>query len=308
MKSNIKVAVIQHASVPFDSEKTTTKACSIIEESADNGAELIVFPEAFLGTYPKGLTFDCAIGKRHPEGREDFLKYFNGAVEINGKEINELCTASKENSAFVVMGIIERDGSTLYCTVVFIDPKKGVVGKRRKLMPTGSERLVWGFGDGSTLDVIDSELGKIGAVICWENYMPSLRAAMYGQGVEIYCAPTADDRDTWVASMQHIAMEGRCFVISACQFLKREDFGDDYRGTLGDNPDDILMRGGSMVVGPLGEIIAGPVYNESTIIYADIDRDTLVRSKLDFDPVGHYARPDVLSVHVDKEEKKAVHY
>lgn len=308
MKSNIKVAVIQHASVPFDSEKTTTKACSIIEESADNGAELIVFPEAFLGTYPKGLTFDCAIGKRHPEGREDFLKYFNGAVEINGKEINELCTASKENSVFVVMGIIERDGSTLYCTVVFIDPKKGVVGKRRKLMPTGSERLVWGFGDGSTLDVIDSELGKIGAVICWENYMPSLRAAMYGQGVEIYCAPTADDRDTWVASMQHIAMEGRCFVISACQFLKREDFGDDYRGTLGDNPDDILMRGGSMVVGPLGEIIAGPVYNESTIIYADIDRDTLVRSKLDFDPVGHYARPDVLSVHVDKEEKKAVHY
>ena len=308
MKSNIKVAVIQHASVPFDSEKTTTKACSIIEESADNGAELIVFPEAFLGTYPKGLTFDCAIGKRHPEGREDFLKYFNGAVEINGKEINELCTASKENSVFVVMGIIDRDGSTLYCTVVFIDPKKGVVGKRRKLMPTGSERLVWGFGDGSTLDVIDSELGKIGAVICWENYMPSLRAAMYGQGVEIYCAPTADDRDTWVASMQHIAMEGRCFVISACQFLKREDFGDDYRGTLGDNPDDILMRGGSMVVGPLGEIIAGPVYNESTIIYADIDRDTLVRSKLDFDPVGHYARPDVLSVHVDKEEKKAVHY
>ncbi len=308
MKSNVKVAVIQHASVPFDSEKTTTKACSIIKESADNGAELIVFPEAFLGTYPKGLTFDCAIGKRHPEGREDFLKYFNGAVEINGKEINELCTASKENSVFVVMGIIERDGSTLYCTVVFIDPKKGVVGKRRKLMPTGSERLVWGFGDGSTLDVIDNELGKIGAVICWENYMPSLRAAMYGQGVEIYCAPTADDRDTWVASMQHIAMEGRCFVISACQFLKREDFGDDYRGTLGDNPDDILMRGGSMVVGPLGEIIAGPVYNESTIIYADIDRDTLVRSKLDFDPVGHYARPDVLSVHVDKEEKKAVHY
>lgn len=183
-----------------------------------------------------------------------------------------------------------------------------MVGKRRKLMPTGCERLVWGFGDGSTLDVVDSELGKIGAVICWENYMPSLRAAMYGQGVEIYCAPTADDRDTWLSSMQHIAMEGRCFVISACQFIKRGDFEESYRCTISNDPDDVLMRGGAMVVGPLGEIIAGPIYNENAILYADIDRDTLVRSKLDFDPVGHYARPDVLSVYVDKEEKKAVHY
>lgn len=308
MKSKLKVAVVQDSSVPFDSEKTAQKACRLVEEAAINGAELAVFPEAFLGTYPKGLTFDSPVGKRHPEGREDFLKYFNGAVEIDGPEIGEIASVAKENNIFVVMGVIEKGGNTLYCTVVFIDPKKGVVGKRRKLMPTGSERLIWGFGDGSTLDVIDSEIGAIGAVICWENYMPSLRAAMYGQGIEIYCAPTADDRDTWLSSMQHVAMEGRCFVISACQFLKRGDFEEGYRCTLGNNPEDILMRGGSMIIGPLGEIISGPVYNERVIIYATIDSDTLVKSKLDFDPVGHYSRSDVLSVHVDKEEKKAVHY
>lgn len=308
MKDKLKAAVVQDSSIPFDAEKTARKACRLIEEAASNGAELVVFPEAFLGTYPKGLTFDSPVGKRHPEGRRDYLKYYDGAVEIDGAEIDDIVSTARENNIFVVMGIIEKGGSTLYCTVVFIDPESGVVGKRRKLMPTGSERLVWGFGDGSTLDVVESDLGAIGAVICWENYMPSLRAAMYGQGVEIYCAPTADDRDTWVSTMQHIAMEGRCFVLSSCQFLKRGDFEEDYRCTLSDNPEEVLMRGGSMVVGPLGEIISGPVYNENTIIYADIDRDTLVKSKLDFDPVGHYSRPDVLSVHVDKEEKKAVQY
>lgn len=308
MKDNVKVAVIQDSSIPFDADKTTKKACRLIEEAAKNGAELAVLPEAFLGTYPKGLTFDSPVGKRHPEGREDYLKYYSGAVEVDGVEVREVAAAAKDNNIFVVIGIIEKGGNTLYCTIVFIDPKKGVVGKRRKLMPTGSERLVWGFGDGSTLDVVKSDLGSIGAVICWENYMPSLRAAMYGQGVEIYCAPTADDRDTWVASMQHIAMEGRCFVVSACQFLKRGEFDKDYRCTLSDDPDEVLMRGGSMVVGPLGEIVAGPVYNEKAIIYATINNDDLVKSKLDFDPVGHYARPDVLSVRVDKEEKKAVHY
>jgi len=308
MKNEVKVAVVQDSSVPFDADKTTKKACQLIKEAADNGAELAVFPEAFLGTYPKGLTFDSPVGKRHPEGREDYLKYYSGAVEIAGDEVREIISTAKDNNIFVVMGLIEKGGSTLYCSVIFIDPEKGVVGKRRKLMPTGSERLVWGFGDGSTLDVVESDLGKIGAVICWENYMPSLRAAMYGQDIEIYCAPTADDRDTWISSMQHIAMEGRCFVISACQFLKRGDFEKEYRCTLGDNPEVILMRGGSTIIGPLGEIIAGPVFNKNTIIYATIDSNTLVKSKLDFDPVGHYSRPDVLSVHVDKEEKKAVHF
>ena len=308
MKSQCKVAVVQDSSVPFDAKESAKKTCQLAEEAASNGAELVVFPEAFLGTYPKGLSFDAPIGTRLPEGREDFLRYYNGAVDIDGEELHSIEECAMQNNIFIVLGIIERGNSTLYCSVVFIDPKKGLVGKRRKLMPTGSERLIWGFGDGSTLDVVDSDLGKIGAVICWENYMPSLRSTMYAQNVEIYCAPTADDRDTWLASMQHIAMEGRCYVLSACQYIKHEEFGDNYRSVLTNQPDNILMRGASIIVGPLGEIIAGPIFNKKDILYADIDRATLIRSKMDFDPVGHYSRPDVFSLTVDKEPKEAVKY
>ena len=308
MKSQGKVAVVQDSSIPFDAIETAKKTCKLAEEAALNGAELVVFPEAFLGTYPKGLNFDAPIGKRLPEGREDFMRYYDGAVDIDGEELRSIEECAAQHNIFIVLGIIERGGSTLYCSVVFIDPKKGIVGKRRKLMPTGSERLIWGFGDGSTLDVVDSEIGKIGAVICWENYMPALRSAMYAQHVEIYCTPTADDRDTWLSTIQHIAMEGRCYVLSACQYITRDEFSEDYRSVLPDNPDGVMMRGGSAIIGPLGEIIVGPVFNEKTIVYAELDRATLIKSKMDFDPVGHYARPDVFSISVDKEAKEAVKY
>jgi nitrilase len=308
MKEVVKVSVVQDSSVTFDAKATAEKANALIREAASNKAELVVFPEAFLGTYPKGLNFDAPVGKRLPEGRDDFLRYYDGAVDVEGPELKSIEETAQENNVFVVIGVIERGGSTLYCTAVFIDPIQGIVSLRRKLMPTGSERLVWGFGDGSTLDVVQSDLGRIGAVICWENYMPALRSAMYAQGVEIYCMPTADDRDTWLSTARHIALEGRCYVLSACQYIKRSDFPDDYRSILGDDPDDVLMRGGSVIIGPLGEIISGPVFNESGIIYAEITRSELVKSKLDFDPVGHYARPDVLSVHVDRKEKKPVHF
>ena len=308
MKAQCKVAVIQDSSVPFDPRATTKKTCSLIEEAAKNGAELAVFPEAFLGTYPKGLNFDAPIGTRLPQGREDFMRYYNGAVDMDGEELRAIEESAAQNNLFVVLGIIERGGSTLYCTVVFIDPVKGIVGKRRKLMPTGCERLVWGFGDGSTLATIDSDLGKIGAVICWENYMPALRTTMYDQGIELYCAPTADDRDTWLPTIQHIAMEGRCYVLSACQYITRDEFGEDYNSVLEVNAEGVMMRGGSAIIDPLGNVVVSPVFNQKTIIYADLDRATLIKSKMDFDAVGHYARPDVFSVHVDKEPKKAVKY
>lgn len=308
MKDKLKVAVVQDSSVPFDAPASAEKTCRLISEAASQGAELVLFPEAFLGTYPKGLTFDAPVGRRLPEGREEFLRYYNGAVDIDGPELRDIEKTARQHHIFVVLGIIERGGSTLYCTVVFIDPDKGLVGKRRKLMPTGSERLIWGFGDGSTLGVMDSPLGKIGAVICWENYMPAIRMAMYGQGVEIYCAPTADDRETWLPSMQHIAMEGRCYVLSACQFIRRSDYGDNYRSVLSSQPDDIVMRGASVIIDPLGTVLAGPVYDQRKILFAELDRDTLVRSKLDFDPVGHYARPDVFSLKVDSEAKHAVQF
>jgi nitrilase len=181
-----------------------------------------------------------------------------------------------------------------------------LVGKHRKLMPTGAERLIWGFGDGSTMPVIDTPLGRIGAVICWENYMPALRLAMYDKGVSIYCAPTADDRDTWAASMQHIALEGRCYVLSACQHITRSAFPPDYECALGDDPDTVLMRGGSVVVNPHGQILAGPHFKGETILYAEIDLGEVARGKYDFDVVGHYARPDVFQLTVNEAPRAAV--
>ncbi|MBP7140965.1 MAG: carbon-nitrogen hydrolase family protein [Opitutaceae bacterium] len=307
MKSKVKVAVVQESSVPFDAAATTEKACRLIGEAAGNGAEFVLFPEAFLGTYPKGLTFDAPVGQRLPEGRDEFLRYFQGAVELNGPELRQIEKSARQHNVFVVLGIVERGGSTLYCAVVYFDPKRGRVGTRRKLMPTAAERLIWGFGDGSTLDVIESDVGKTAAVVCWENYMPALRSTMYAQGVEIYCAPTADDRPTWLSSMQHIALEGRCYVLSAAQFIRRREFGDNYRSVLVKNPDEAVMRGGSVIVGPLGEILAGPVFDEATVLYAELDNAKLVKSKMDFDPIGHYARPDIFSLKVDRGAKCAVH-
>ncbi|KUJ78482.1 carbon-nitrogen hydrolase family protein [Ruegeria profundi] len=306
MKETVKVAVIQDSSIPFDATATTKKACNLIREAAENGAELALFPEAFVGTYPKGLNFDAPVGKRLPEGREDFLRYFNNAVEIDGTEVAQLVDIARECGIFVVIGVIERDGFTLYCTALYIDPQKGLVGKHRKVMPSGSERLIWGFGDGSTLEAVSSNLGKLGAVICWENYMPAVRLAMYDQNVEIYLVPTADDRDTWLPTMRHIAVEGRCYVLSACQYIQLKDFGPDYRSVLSDDPEAVVMRGGSTIISPLGEVIEAPVFNERTILYATLDNASLIRSKFDFDPVGHYSRADLFSLHMDVSVKEVV--
>lgn len=308
MKETVRAAVVQDGSIPFDPAATTLKACALIREAAANGADLVVLPEAFLGTYPKGLTFDAPLGARLPEGRDEFRRYHDGAVAIDGPEMAAIAACAAEEGIFVVMGIIEREGGTLYCTSVHVDPVAGLAGKHRKLMPTAAERLVWGFGDGSTIGVVEAGIGRIGSVICWENYMPALRMAMYAQGIELYCAPTVDDRETWLGTMRHIAQEGRCYVLSACQFITRADFGGDYRGILGNAPGDVLIRGGSTIVGPLGEVIAAPVFGRPLIHYADLDRATLVRSRMDFDPVGHYARPDVFRLEVDTRPKPAVRF
>lgn len=303
-----KIAVAQVGSVAFDAAATAAKAVDRIAEAAGGGAELVLFPEAFLGTYPKGLTFGSPIGRRTPEGREEFLRYWRGAVELDGPELTRIAEAAREHGIWVVIGVIERDGRTLYCTAVTIDASGRLVAHHRKLMPTGAERLVWGFGDGSTLPVVDSPVGRLGSVICWENYMPLLRTAMYGKGVEVYCAPTADDRDTWLPTMRHIALEGRCYVLTACQVMRRSDYPDDYASALGDDPEMLMMRGGSAVIGPDGQVIAGPVFDEEAMLYADVDLDAIIRQSLDFDPTGHYARPDVLRLEVDAEPKLPVSF
>lgn len=306
MPQPFKAAVVQASSVPFDSIAAAEKAASLIHEAAASGATLAVFPEAFLGGYPKGASFGAPVGMRKPEGRDDYRVYHESAIDLDGPEVALLAEATAQTGLFVVIGVIERDGGTVYCTALFFDGEKGLVSKHRKLMPTGAERLIWGFGDGSTMPVIDTPMGRIGAVICWENYMPALRLTMYDQGITLYCAPTADDRDTWPATMRHIALEGRCFVLTACQHITRGAYPEDFDCALGDDPELVLMRGGSMIVDPLGQVLAGPFYEGEDILYATIDPAEIARGKFDFDVVGHYARPDVFNLSVNVAPQKAV--
>ena len=304
--SSYVAAVVQAGSFPDDPLKSAEKAAGLIREAAAHGARLAVFPEAFIGGYPKGATFGAPVGMRKPEGREAFRRYYEAAIDLDGDEVAKIAAATAETGLFAVIGCIERDGGTLYCTALFFDGAKGLIGKHRKLMPTAAERLIWGFGDGSTMPVYDTPLGRVGTVICWENYMPMLRMHMYSQGVGIYCAPTADDRDTWLPSMQHIALEGRCFVLTACQHITRGRYRDDHESALGDAPDTVMMRGGSAIIDPFGRVLAGPDFTGEKILYAEIDLEQIARGKFDFDATGHYSRPDIFQLMVDDRPKRAV--
>lgn len=306
MADPFTAAVVQDAPVVFDRDATIAKVHELAARAAETGARLIVFPEAFVSAYPKGLDFGARVGMRLPAGRDDFRRYYDSAVVMDGAEIDAIGAAARLAEAYLVIGVIERDGGTLYCTVLFFGPNGRLLGKHRKLMPTAMERLVWGFGDGSTLPVFESPLGRIGAVICWENYMPLLRMAMYAKGVQLYCAPTADDRDSWAATMTHVALEGRCFVLSACQYLLRGDCPPDYAAIQGDDADAVLMRGGSCIISPLGRMLAGPSFEGPAILTAEIDLGDVARGKYDFDVAGHYARPDVFRLHVNERPMPAV--
>ncbi|MDD5333944.1 MAG: carbon-nitrogen hydrolase family protein [Rhodoferax sp.] len=305
----LTAAVVQTSTVLLDTPATVERALALMKEAAAQGAQVVVFPEAFIGGYPKGADFHIYLGGRTAQGRAEFKHYFDAAVALDGPEILLLASAAQEYQLYVCIGIIERDGGTLYCTAVYLGPDGQVLGKHRKLMPTALERLIWGFGDGSTLKAVDTPYGKMGAVICWENYMPALRMAMYQQRIALYCAPTADDRDTWIGTMQHIAMEGRCFVLSSCQHLRRSDFPSDrMNNRLPAAPDTVLMRGGSVIIDPLGKILAGPVRNEDALLTAELDLDAIAMGQLDFDVVGHYARPDVFSLQVNTAVQSAVSF
>ncbi len=301
-----RAAVIQAGAVPFDAEASVEKACRLASEAAGRGVALTVFPEAFISVYPKGLDFGSRVGSRSPEGREQFRRYWASAIEVPGPATEALGKAARENHMHLVIGVIERDGGTLYCTALFFAPDGALLGKHRKLMPTAHERLVWGYGDGSTLPVFDTEVGRIGAVICWENYMPMLRMAMYSKNIQIYCAPTADDRESWLPTMRHIALEGRCFVLTACQYIQRGSFPADYPALQGDDPNTVLMRGGSCIIDPLGRVLAASTFDGECILTAEIDLDEIPRAKYDFDVVGHYARPDVFQLHVNERRTAPV--
>ncbi len=309
--STVHAAVVQAAPVLFDREATLGKACQLIAESAAQGAELILFPEAFIPAYPRGLGFGTVVGSRLDDGRRTWQRYWANAVDVPGPSTEILGEAARQAGAHLAVGVIERDPQaprgTLYCSLLYFGPDGRLLGVHRKLKPTGTERLIWGEGDGSGLIVLDTPLGKVGGLICWENYMPLARMALYGQGVEIYLAPTADARDTWQATLRHIACEGRCFVLGCNQYVTKDMYPEDLPGVddLANQP-ETLCRGGSAVVSPLGEVLAGPLYDTEGILYAELDMTEIVRARFDFDVTGHYARPDVLQLHVNDAPARSV--
>ena len=300
-KKSLRVAVVQAAPVIMNMEETVKKAVTLIREAGEQKADLVVFPEAFIPAYPRGLSYGFIVGSRTQEGREDWQRYYENSVPVPGQATDILGQAAQEAGVYLSMGVIEREADetshTVYCTNVFWGPDGKLLGKHRKLKPTGSERLIWGEGDGSTLTVLDTPYGKMGSLICWENYMPLARAAMYAKGTTIYIAPTADSREEWQCTVRHIALEGRCFVIGCNQYVEKSMYPTDlkYYKDLESQP-EVMCTGGSCIVDPFGKYVVGPVFGREEILYADLNLDQIVQSRLDFDVVGHYSRPDVFQL------------
>lgn len=295
----IKVGVVQATPALFDIEKTVDIIISWMEKGAKEGCELLLFPESFIPCYPRGIDFDAVVGRRSDKSREQWLDYWENSIETSSPHIQKIGEAIKKANLMVALGVTEKEsiGGSLYCTLLYFNENGELIGKHRKLKPTGLERYVWAESDGSTLVSFDTKIGKIGGLICWENYMPLARMAMYQKGVEIYLAPTADSRESWQSTMQHIALEGRCFVLASNQFVRKSDYPEKYQSDLESEP-EVMCAGGSVIISPLGEILAGPLWNEEGLLVAELDFSDLAKSKLDFDVVGHYARKDVFKLEV----------
>lgn len=298
------VAALQIGSDPRGKAATIEKILSYEDQIKASGAELVVLPEALIGSYPKGEIFGTYLGYRMDEGRDKFCAYFKNAMTDNGPESEALAGLSARTGASLVVGCIEQTEHALFCAAFFYDPEKGLVAKHRKVMPTAAERLIWGQGDGAYLPVVRTKAGKVGACICWENHMPLLRAYMYDQDLEIYCAPTVAVTDIWQASMRHIAHEGRCFLVCAVQYQPSPEVLCIEVPHW--DPKAELMRGGSVIIDPQGNVLAGPYYHEEGLLTAEIETDEIYRARYDLDVSGHYARPDIFKLVVDTREKKNV--
>ena len=299
-----RIAAAQATPVFLDKKATVDKACDLIARAGRDGAKLVVFPEAFIPGYPDWIWL--VPNSNGAVLNELYTELVKNSVSIPDESTKQLCLAAKKASIFVVIGLNERNteasNSSLYNTMLFIDDQGSIMGKHRKLIPTGGERLIWAQGDGSTLQVFDTPFAKLGGLICWENYMPLARNAMYAGGTQILAAPTWDKSDNWLQSLKHIAREGGMFVVSCCMALRMKDIPVKYdlkkaypKGREWINP------GNSCIVNPIGEIFAGPVENEEEIIYADIDLDIVTKAKRMFDVAGHYARPDVFKFKINRE-------
>ncbi|MEZ0540704.1 carbon-nitrogen hydrolase family protein [Fibrella arboris] len=295
----VNVGVVQATPALFDLEKSIDIVLAWIAKGAAAGCELLLFPEAFIPCYPRGLRFDAVVGRRSDQGRAMWLDYWTNSLDVGSPQLARLSEAVRQAGILVALGVTEREptGGSLHCTLLYFGKDGQLLGKHRKLKPTGLERYIWGESDGSTLVSFNTEIGKIGGLICWENYMPLARMAMYQKGVEIYLAPTADARPSWQSTMQHIALEGRCFVLASNQYVTKADYPERYQAHLIDEP-DVMSRGGSVIMSPMGEVLAGPLWDQEGLLTAELDFSELVKSKLDFDCVGHYSRHDVFQLTV----------
>lgn len=290
----VKVAVIQECPPFFDKAAGLARVAELCKTYSDRGCRLIVFPESYIPGYPRGFTFGARVGSRSPEGRALYAEYHRNSVSAQGPDREFLEGICRENGIYLALGVTEADPvhGSLYCSLFYISPTSGLMGVHRKIKPTGSERIVWAEGDASGLLTFDTPLGRMGGLICWENYMPLARESMYRKGVQIYLAPTADARPGWTATLQHIALEGRCFVLGCNQFVRRDMYPEPYQQYLEGEP-EVMSAGGSAIVSPMGELIRGPLLGEEGVLVAELDLEETREAKLDFDPIGHYSRPDM---------------
>ena len=295
----IKVCLIQDSPVFFDKEKTIEKVEHLSRKYAKEGCELIVFPESFIPGYPRGFSFGANIGSRTNEGRNLYSEYHKNSLDLESRDLKRLEELAKTENIYLVIGITEKQNTSgsLYCSMLYISPTDGLLGVHRKIKPTGTERVIWSEDDGKSLVTFQTKIGKLGGLICWENYMPLARISMYKKGVEIYIAPTADSREEWTSTMQHIALEGRCFVLGCNQFFTKSMYPEKYQHLVQDEPEN-MCRGGSVIFSPLGKKIAGPLFDKAGALVAEIDLEEINLSKLDFDVIGHYSRDDIFQFNV----------
>ncbi|MFT5875260.1 MAG: nitrilase [Clostridium sp.] len=299
LEKNCKVALIQAAPVLFNKDATIDKVVREILEAGKQGANLIVFPEAFIPCYPYGMTFGFTVGGRSEEGRKDWKVYYDNSVIVPSDDTDRIAKAAGAVHAYVSIGITERDinNCTLYCTNLFFSPEGKLVGKHRKLKPTGAERFIWGDGNEGAFPIIDTPWGNMGSLICWENYMPLARVALYMKGVTLYLAPNTNNNEEWQTTIRHIAIEGRCYVINVNQYVTKDMYPDIFHcpDEIAKLPDRVLT-GGSCIVDPFGHYVKEPVWDTEEIIYVDIDMEQVPLSRMEFDATGHYSRPDVLEL------------
>ena len=306
MANNIKVAAAQLSPVFLNKERTVEKACKAILEAGENGANLIVFPEAFISGYPDWVWL--IPNSNGADLNELYLELVENAVSIPDETTNKLCKAAKAAKINVVIGLHERNTETsnasLFNSLLFIDDNGLILGKHRKLIPTGGERLIWAQGDGSTIRSYDTSAGKIAGLICWENFMPLARNAVYEFGTQILVSPTWDKSSNWIQTMQHVAREGGLFVISTCMALKMDDIPDKYSfKKLYPEGREWINIGNSTIIAPNGKVLAGPLEAEEGILYADLNLQDIIKAKRMFDVVGHYSRPDVFNFNVNQSNK-----